>query len=192
MLKKGAMFGLDARIALAIFGALSVISGAALYSAIQNAKAVATISELKELTKSLESFYIDTASIPELYDSFNYIAKSNRLIENNSIPGWRGPYSPLQKHPTTENLRKGNGNDYHIAYLKSNLDWSTPTTTEACDSSNICYSWARVYDHAKTYSESIKLSIDQIIDNADGANKGNFRWDNNSINLKGIAVPSLN
>ena len=33
--KKAAMFGLDARIALAIFGALSVISGAALYSAIQ-------------------------------------------------------------------------------------------------------------------------------------------------------------
>ncbi len=37
-LNKGAMFGLDARIALAIFGALSVISGAALYSAIKQAK----------------------------------------------------------------------------------------------------------------------------------------------------------
>tara|TARA_Y100001960_G_scaffold319101_1_gene389950 strand:- start:3597 stop:3728 length:132 start_codon:yes stop_codon:yes gene_type:complete len=37
--KKAAMFGLDARIALAIFGALSVISGAVLYSAIQDAKA---------------------------------------------------------------------------------------------------------------------------------------------------------
>lgn len=35
--KKAAMFGLDARIALVIFGALSVISGAALYSAIGNA-----------------------------------------------------------------------------------------------------------------------------------------------------------
>tara|TARA_Y100001960_G_scaffold323342_1_gene401616 strand:- start:381 stop:521 length:141 start_codon:yes stop_codon:yes gene_type:complete len=37
MFNKGAMFGLDARIALAIFGALSVISSAALYSAIQEA-----------------------------------------------------------------------------------------------------------------------------------------------------------
>jgi hypothetical protein len=34
-MKKGAMFGLDARIALAIFGALSVISGASLYSEIK-------------------------------------------------------------------------------------------------------------------------------------------------------------
>ncbi len=41
MIKKAAMFGLDARIALVIFGALSVISGAALYSAIQQAKTTA-------------------------------------------------------------------------------------------------------------------------------------------------------
>lgn len=40
MKNKGAMFGLDARIALAIFGALSVISGAALYSAIQESSTV--------------------------------------------------------------------------------------------------------------------------------------------------------
>jgi hypothetical protein len=37
------MFGLDARIALAIFGALSVISGAALYSAIQDARVTAIV-----------------------------------------------------------------------------------------------------------------------------------------------------
>lgn len=39
--KKSAMFGLDARIALAIFGALSVITGAALYSAINKANVIA-------------------------------------------------------------------------------------------------------------------------------------------------------
>ena len=43
-LKKGAMFGLDARISLAIFGALSVISGAALYSAIQDSKSVSQVA----------------------------------------------------------------------------------------------------------------------------------------------------
>lgn len=58
--KKGAMFGLDARISLAIFGALSVISGAALYSAIQNSKATALYVQLSELGKAWESYYIDT------------------------------------------------------------------------------------------------------------------------------------
>ena len=51
-MKKGAMFGLDARIALAIFGALSVISGAALYSAIQDAQATAMIVRLNEVGKA--------------------------------------------------------------------------------------------------------------------------------------------
>ena len=50
--KKGAIFGLDARIALTIFGALSVISGAALYSAIQESKVVALYTEFQEIGKA--------------------------------------------------------------------------------------------------------------------------------------------
>tara|TARA_Y100001960_G_C14595815_1_gene788039 strand:- start:886 stop:1026 length:141 start_codon:yes stop_codon:yes gene_type:complete len=46
-MKKGAMFGIDARIALAIFGALSAISGAALYSAIQQSKVTVLVTELE-------------------------------------------------------------------------------------------------------------------------------------------------
>ena len=57
---KGAMFGLDVRIALAIFGALSVISGAALYSAIQDAEATAVLTELEEIGKAWEAYYLDT------------------------------------------------------------------------------------------------------------------------------------
>ena len=60
--KKGAMFGLDARIALAIFGALSVISGAALYSAIQSAKAEQYRQYFVELVKASEAYYLDTGS----------------------------------------------------------------------------------------------------------------------------------
>ena len=96
--KKGAMFGLDARIALAIFGALSVISGAALYSAIQNSKATALYVQLSELGKAWESYYIDTGSIlPQVStntsdDSF-YVLKSFDLVSNSSaISNWNGPY----------------------------------------------------------------------------------------------------
>tara|TARA_Y100001960_G_scaffold192167_1_gene201230 strand:- start:1109 stop:1678 length:570 start_codon:yes stop_codon:yes gene_type:complete len=189
-MKKGAMFGLDARIALAIFGALSVISGASLYSAIQNAKVTATITELQELTKSLESYYLDTGSIPELHSTIIYLAKSSYLVDNPSITGWKGPYSPLKTHLVS--LQQANGNDVHIIYARDNLDWSSITATEACNSSNTCYSWSRIYDHKSIYTEAQKSAIDKKIDNSDGADKGNFRWDANSINLKGIIVPSLN
>lgn len=46
------MFRLDARIALAIFGALSVITGAALYSAIQYSKTIAILVDLYNLGKA--------------------------------------------------------------------------------------------------------------------------------------------
>lgn len=54
LLRKAAMFGLDARIALAIFGALSVISGAVLYSAIKQAKTEALRQYFVELIKVSE------------------------------------------------------------------------------------------------------------------------------------------
>ncbi|MCP4355234.1 MAG: hypothetical protein GY793_06305 [Proteobacteria bacterium] len=52
---KGAMFGLDARVALAIFGALSVITGAALYSAISAAKGARYSHFFNELVKATEA-----------------------------------------------------------------------------------------------------------------------------------------
>tara|TARA_Y100000590_G_scaffold312511_1_gene353198 strand:- start:819 stop:1040 length:222 start_codon:yes stop_codon:yes gene_type:complete len=61
-LNKGAMFGLDARIALAIFGALSVISGAALYSAIQEARVTQLITSLNEIGKAYEAYILDTGA----------------------------------------------------------------------------------------------------------------------------------
>tara|TARA_Y100001960_G_scaffold331811_1_gene430061 strand:+ start:3318 stop:3935 length:618 start_codon:yes stop_codon:yes gene_type:complete len=100
-LTKAAMFGLDARIALAIFGALSVISGAALYSAIENAKATAVFTEIQELGKAFESYYIDTGSFPsvENADSSNwghYVFLTKELSKNGeNKSNWQGPYTPL-------------------------------------------------------------------------------------------------
>jgi type II secretory pathway pseudopilin PulG len=88
--KKGAMFGLDARIALAIFGALSVISGAALYSAIQESRLTATQTGMQEIIKAYESLYLDTGSLRTMSDKTMFNA--NDLITDNSEPGWSGPY----------------------------------------------------------------------------------------------------
>jgi type II secretory pathway pseudopilin PulG len=87
-LQKGAMFGLDARIALAIFGALSVISGAALYSAIQHAKVIQLNQEFLEIEKAIEAYIIDTGSnLP--------IESSNADVDElftSTNTSWKGPY----------------------------------------------------------------------------------------------------
>ena len=64
------MFGLDARIALAIFGALSVISGAALYSAIQQAKVTETVTELDNISKAWAQYYLDTGEVLQCLSHF--------------------------------------------------------------------------------------------------------------------------
>ena len=83
------MFGLDARIALAIFGALSVISGAALYSAIEGAKITAFHANLTEIEKALEVYYLDVG----FYDKSSNIFNLTILLENTNLDnGWNGSY----------------------------------------------------------------------------------------------------
>ena len=107
MLKKGAMFGLDARIALAIFGALSVISGAALYSAIQNSKVTALLTESKEVLKAVEQYYLDTGVMPPRSSSSTIAYNSYNLIENvDSIAGWKGPYLPFTINSASTDQQK--------------------------------------------------------------------------------------
>ena len=102
--KKGAMFGLDARIALAIFGALSVISGAALYSAIQNAKVTAIITELNEVAKAHEAYLLDTGLYLQLStESTTTYQAIDRLVTNpDSLSTWKGPYLSYEKESSTD------------------------------------------------------------------------------------------
>jgi type II secretory pathway pseudopilin PulG len=109
-IKKGAMFGLDARIALAIFGALSVISGASLYSAIQESKMVSFYNQLTEIEKSIESYYIDTGS-KEFLESAT--ADIGVLVRNvNNVQNWSGPY--LNANYFSPSLIKFNNDDLEL------------------------------------------------------------------------------
>ena len=185
------MFGLDARISLAIFGALSVISGAALFSAIQEAKVTQTITEMQELIKAAEAYYLDIGSPLNLTVKPGAVAKAADLSADPGITGWNGPYHPAQAHGGI-GLKHSNKNDYHIVYAREDLDWDSPDTIDICTDANTCYTWARFYDHAGLYSESIKQALDAKIDNSDGDSKGNFRWSTMTIHLKGFAIPNPN
>lgn len=100
LLKQGAMFGLDARIALAIFGALSVISGAALFSAIEKADLTKKSQFFIEIGKATESFYLDTGVVPESSGP----VKSCAMVEP-GVHGAKVPYFDsglIKEHPYRE------------------------------------------------------------------------------------------
>ena len=185
LLKKGAMFGLDARIALAIFGALSVISGAALYSAIQDSKVTAIITQFNEVGKAWEAYYLDTGLNPDRMSTDNsttnyFVIKTLPLMENPTVTGWSGPYYQTPTH-TSANLLTNEGYDLWLMQLSKDVDWSS-WTTGTCTTGRSCAIWIRYYDATEVFSDSIKAAIDEKIDNADGADKGSFRYSTDSIN----------
>ena len=154
---KGAMFGLDARIALAIFGALSVISGAALYSAIQQAKATAYLTEMNEVIKAYESYYLDTGSQLPAKDAT--WLKVRDLIENNGVAGWNGPYLPYEVDSDTF-LKAPNFPTGTLSIPTfADTDFGDGTIASACTATN-CHA----YIYTGGYNLNISEAIDQMVD----------------------------
>tara|TARA_Y100000590_G_C15701297_1_gene1006884 strand:+ start:1552 stop:2172 length:621 start_codon:yes stop_codon:yes gene_type:complete len=177
IIKKGAMFGLDARIALAIFGALSVISGAALYSAIQESKAIALLADTREVAKAWEQFYLDTGaelnqvSTDSSSGSFHLLQTKDLVVKPSGLSNWNGPYLSNEvastfylDHPIYGSIR--------MAVFRDDTAW-TDWANGKCVTSVSCSLWT--YTSGFT-SDSLAKSIDQRVDNGDGIVAGNFRW----------------
>tara|TARA_Y100000590_G_scaffold118187_1_gene135202 strand:+ start:70 stop:669 length:600 start_codon:yes stop_codon:yes gene_type:complete len=128
-LNKGAMFGLDARIALAIFGALSVISGAALYSAIQQSKVVSLITEAQEIAKANEAYLLDTGVYITSPSSSSNL-RTGDLIVNPGVDGWKGPYLSYEDGPTA-NVTFDHPVYGNIQIIRArNTDWASWASSE--------------------------------------------------------------
>tara|TARA_Y100001960_G_scaffold250277_1_gene266546 strand:+ start:14111 stop:14701 length:591 start_codon:yes stop_codon:yes gene_type:complete len=167
--KKAAMFGLDARIALAIFGALSVISGAALYSAITSANVTQRLTQIKEVEKAIEQYYLDTGSMLPFSTTIPTADLSAyALVEKPAgVTGWNGPYVSIPKHPTGDYLLN---NDLRIAITFSRTD-DFSTSATCLRSSPDCAVYVLYITESK-YSNDYEKTLDGN-DTADDI--GNFR-----------------
>tara|TARA_Y100001960_G_C14682789_1_gene832136 strand:- start:625 stop:1206 length:582 start_codon:yes stop_codon:yes gene_type:complete len=172
--KKAAMFGLDARIALAIFGALSVISGAALYSAIKQAQVTAVVTEITELEKAFEAYYLDTGSLPSMTSN---VYDFDDLTENAaSATGWAGPYSSLSYDSAA---KRYNHNTYNTTGLIAEFeydDWGFGTTGTdiSCSTGELCAAFVCIHTIPRSLADGIDLQIDGELDDK----KGKVRWYN--------------
>lgn len=172
--KRAAMFGLDARIALAIFGALSVITGAALYSAIGNAKAVALLSDMKEINKALEQYYLDTGTLPAASTDGPKVLQSKALVEKpTGIVNWKGPY--LSYKVATSNYVMEYPEYMHIHLLNlNNADWNSSMVwwnSHLCSSTD-CSLWVLLNG---IDNDEMAKQIDNVVDSGDGIYEGDFR-----------------
>jgi type II secretory pathway pseudopilin PulG len=187
-IKKAAMFGLDARIALAIFGALSVISGAALYSAIQNAKTEQWRQYLVELVKASEAYYLDNGEKLSIYNSTNQWLYAENLVSNiQSLSTWHGPYinsSYASGYVIRDSMTSSlHSSSYTSVWLRTGSEWTEMNdfnSDEFCVVDDYdCYEWIFVYAANIDQKENIlKIfnNLDNLVDNGDGKLKGNVRF----------------
>jgi type II secretory pathway pseudopilin PulG len=177
--KKGAMFGLDARIALAIFGALSVISGAALYSAIQEAKVVKVLTIFNEFEKSLTAYLLDTGSDIQNHESVPQEKVTLELLES-AKAGWKGPYLSAEKDAVQDHfLRPSDTGLIFWAYFISGEDWGNTTSSAGttCTSGKTCYYFLKTHLNAEFGDNAAAMAaiLDERIDGGDGYDKGKLR-----------------
>jgi type II secretory pathway pseudopilin PulG len=182
--KKGAMFGLDARIALAIFGALSVISGAALYSAIKVAKTEQWRQYFVEMVKATESYYLDNGQILPRYNSYG-LYLSDVVNNRESLSTWKGPYISYDSFTNEyikDKMTKQIGiNAYTKVKQKQASDWTEMNDVfdENCVANDTdCTQWIYLYAGDALYEskmEQLFADLDALIDNSDGQLKGIVR-----------------
>jgi len=167
-INKGAMFGLDARIALAIFGALSVISGAALYNAIQYSKVVSTVTTANELSKSLESYLVDVGE-NLAYSSVASHRKIDELVSS-SKSNWKGPYVSYAVSADHTLVVPA----YTAGQILTLVDdaWVFPVLLgspgEQCSSGSNCYNWISLSNVPNEIATAADLYVDGVANRLEG------------------------
>jgi len=173
--QRGAMFGLDARIALAIFGGLTIITGAALFKAIGQTIATAQLVELENVNKAVMQYMLDTGgSLPSSSILQN-------LIVDYGVVGWKGPYLSVESSAANSYL---NVRGYIVlpGLPRSDSPWSAtltdvPTTCVAVDPT--CHYFAVFGLSGALGGDLVPLdvheSLDEMVDGGDGYETGNYR-----------------
>tara|TARA_Y100001960_G_scaffold151614_1_gene159950 strand:- start:1262 stop:1888 length:627 start_codon:yes stop_codon:yes gene_type:complete len=201
-LKKAAMFGLDARIALAIFGALSVISGAALYSAIQQAKTEQFRQYFEEIIKATEQYYLDNGKVLPEYTSNDYVYIGDLASNRESLSTWAGPYLAVSSvdsshsHFMDSMTAQVHSTSETYMLMRKSSTWTEMNDLNAdgiCASNDPdCADWITLsaVDASATLTLlSIFNNLDESVDGGDGMLAGKVRYNtaaNDHIMYRGI------
>ncbi|PZP39178.1 MAG: hypothetical protein DI585_04990 [Pseudomonas fluorescens] len=186
--QRGALFGLDARIALAIFSILSVVAGVAVVTNVDGTRAQALATELADTTQAIESYHNDLKTdiflslmSPNGKNAYQALYDSAVISEGNNLRArWNGPYI---RFATNQNSRYG-----AMSMIKAGPNHSQP-----CNAEDICY----LYIIYNTVKPGIAIETNKILDGEGEANpdkSGRLQWDpqdSNSVILYYRAIRAL-
>ncbi len=168
--QRGALFGLDARIALAIFGILSVVAGVSIVTSIDGTRGQVLADELAQTSQALESFHHDlktdiflTLTTPTEKAAFQSLYDNSVIMESDNLKArWNGPYVK-------------SSSNIHPRYGAITLTKAGPVHTSPCTPTEICYLYV-VYSNVKA---DIATKANEVLDGTeenDAPNEGRLQW----------------
>ena len=179
LLQKGAMFGMDARVALFIMSVLTVMGGAFVQQMIVKSKATALLVELEDIGKAYNSYVYDTRETLALPA---YVYSIDDLVENvNNYDRWKGPYLYYDllgltqlDHPEYAAIMLFNRNTAAwggVTGVEENV------TTEGLCTGEECRVFAAITNIDRL---DIVNKVDEVVDGELNPRMGKVRtWDNN-------------
>jgi hypothetical protein len=186
-MKKGALFGFDARISMLIYAVLTLIAGAVLFSVIKDSKTTALYNELKEIAKANEAYLLDYGTVLEKLSETTELEQSTRKITDLVTVGDKLTGSPYLNYDILGNaLKHPRLEDVNIYTLSADLNWSEIDANSYCTELKTCNIWVSI----KGFTSLEEMSnLDHKFD--DGvANAGDIRYSSidNSVFLKSIRL----
>lgn len=174
--QRGAMFGLDARISLAIIAALSLVGGMTMFTTSSEVKAKALVKDIEaykaaidgmqyDMKTSLNDIVTPPTGSETLYEKVFMALNDKSLLKAQYQPRWLGPYIKTRMGgdiTQTENYGKV---QYFQAVRTSPLNLS-------CGGS--CFNWIVIFD----VPQKDFLVVNQIMDGdeATPASSGRVWW----------------
>lgn len=153
--QKGAMFGLDARIALGIFGVLSVVAGVTAINVMGSAGVTALVTEMNNIKKAYQEFHLATG---------DHTTRFLDLIDNQSdIMGWNGPYIDLM---SDKSRTFGT-----YSFVEGRQDVNGVPPVECSAGGGICAVWLKL----TRVKDSVAAQVDESVDGEANANAGAVR-----------------
>lgn len=161
--QRGAMFGMDARIAMSIFGALSIVAGYTAFSKITSSREAALYNELSEIDYALRQYALDMGIFPlftingmtispsvtaDATRSFNALWTTTTNVAATYTPRWNGPYLNIDT------------NDHPI-YGAFTVTFAQADHTTACTSTVTCYAWINLTNVPAEIWESVNAYVDE-------------------------------
>ena len=152
--QKGAMIGLDARMAMVVFAALSVVVGFLGYGRISTAKDARLISELQAMDEAIRNYQTDMGTFflfplrtSDGIDDLEALWNKKR-VRRGFQKHWNGPY--IHEHT----LNHKHFGRWAVYYSQANRE-------DLCTSRTECFLWIRLTDVPTDKWEAVNQVVDE-------------------------------